>query len=251
MAVLNWRHIPASPIEVQAGGLGGMAGSQPLAVRATTLQWRRILQGLSLLACPDLSTFKEVGGTMKHLLKIAVCCFLMWSVSAGAQAAKPNEEPRSVSQVLDGSAANMEKEFVSAAEAMPEDKYGFAPSSGEFKGVRTFALQVKHVAAVNYILGASILQEKPPVEVAGESGPDSITTKADIVKYLKASFEYAHKAIGTINEKNFLAPIKWPFGDRPSSRLEVAGVVTSHGFDHYGQIVVYLRSNGIVPPASR
>ena len=188
---------------------------------------------------------------MKHLLKIGVCCFLLGSVAAIAQAAKPNDEPRSVVQVLDGSARNMEREFVSAAEAMPEEKYGFAPSSGEFKGVRTFAQQVKHVAAVNYIVGAAILQEKAPVDVAGESGPDSITTKADILKYLKASFEYAHNAIGTINEKNFLAPIKWPFGDRPSSRLELGGVVTSHGFDHYGQIVIYLRSNGIVPPASR
>ena len=188
---------------------------------------------------------------MKQLLKVGVCCCLLWTVAAAAQAAKPKDEPRSVAQVLDSSAGNMEREFVSAAEAMPEDKYGFAPTSGEFKGVRTFAQQVKHVAAVNYILGASILQEKPPADTSGESGPESITTKADILKYLKASFEYAHKAIGTINEKNFLEPIKWPFGDRPSSRLELAGVVTSHGFDHYGQIVVYLRSNGIVPPASR
>jgi hypothetical protein len=188
---------------------------------------------------------------MKHLLATGVCCFLLWNVAAFAQGAKPKNEPRTVAQVLDGSAANMEHEFVSAAEAMPEDKFGYAPTSGEFKGVRTFAQQVKHVAAVNYILGAAILQEKAPVEVGGESGPESIATKAEILKYLKASFEYAHKAIGSINEKNFLEPIKWPFGDRPSSRLELAGGVTSHGFDHYGQIVVYLRSNGIVPPASR
>lgn len=188
---------------------------------------------------------------MKHLLKTGVCCFLLWNVAAVARAAKPSDEHRTVAQVLDSSAGNMEREFVSAAEAMPEDKYGFAPTSGEFKGVRSFAQQVKHVAAVNYILGASILQEKPPAEVGAESGPDSIATKADILKYLAASFEYAHKAIGTINEKNFLEPVKWPFGNRPSSRLELAGVVTSHGFDHYGQIVVYLRSNGIVPPASR
>lgn len=188
---------------------------------------------------------------MKRLLTIEVCCLLFLSIAATAQAAKPNDEHRSVAQVLDSTASNMEREFVSAAEAMPEDKYGFAPASGEFKGVRTFAQQVKHVAAVNYILGASILQEKPPAEVGGESGPESITTKADILKYLKASFEYAHKAIRTIDEKNFLEPMKWPFGDRSSSRLELGSVVTSHGFDHYGQIVMYLRSNGIVPPASR
>ncbi len=187
---------------------------------------------------------------MKQLLNVGVCCLMLLAVGA-AQSAQPKDEHRGVAQVLDGSASNMEREFVSAAEAMPEDKFGYVPTSGEFKGVRTFAQQVKHVAAVNYILGASILQEKPPAEVGGESGPESITTKADILKYLKDSFAYAHKAIGSVNDKNFLEPIKWPFGDRPSSRLELAGVVTSHGFDHYGQIVVYLRSNGIVPPASR
>lgn len=189
---------------------------------------------------------------MKQLLKAGVCCVALLTVAATAQtAAKPKEGPRSAAQVLDGAASNMEREFVSAAEAMPEDKYGFAPTAGEFKGVRSFAQQVKHVAAVNYILGAAILQEKPPVEIGGESGPESIKTKAEIVNYLKASFAYAHKAIGTINEKNVLEPVKFPFGDRASSRLELAGIVTSHGFDHYGQIVVYLRMNGIVPPASR
>lgn len=188
---------------------------------------------------------------MKQLLSVGMCCLLLLTVAASAQAAKPKDEHRSMAEVLNGSASTMEHEFVSAAEAMPEDKYGFAPTSGEFKGVRTFAQQVKHVAAVNYILGAAILQEKPPVETGGESGPESITAKADIVKYLKASFEYAHKAIGTINEKNFLETVKSPFGEGSMTRLGMAGIVTSHGFDHYGQMVVYLRSNGIVPPASR
>jgi uncharacterized damage-inducible protein DinB len=190
---------------------------------------------------------------MKQLLSVGVCCLLLLTVAvaAAAQAAKPKDEHPSMVQVLDAAAGNMEREFVSAAEAMPEDKYGFAPTSGAFKGVRTFAQQVRHVAAVNYMLGAAILQEKPPVEIGGESGPESISAKADIVKYLKASFEYAHKAIGTINEKNFLEPVKSPFGEGSMTRLAMAGIVTSHGFDHYGQIVVYLRSNGIVPPASR
>lgn len=188
---------------------------------------------------------------MKHLLSIGVGCLLLLSFSAAAQAAKPKDEHPTLTQVLDGATASMEKEFVPAAEAMPEDKYGFVPTSGDFKGVRTFAQQVKHVAAVNYVLGAAILQEKSPAETGGESGPESITSKADIVKYLKASFEYAHKAIATINEKNSLEPIKNPFGEGTRTRLWTAGIITSHGFDHYGQIVVYLRSNGIVPPASR
>jgi len=167
-----------------------------------------------------------------------------------AQEAKPAGPP-TIAQVLNHSISGGESEFVSAAEAMPEDKYSFAPTNGEFKGVRTFAQQVKHVAAVNYMLGAAILEEKPPVDVSGESGPDSIKTKADIVKYLKDSFAYVHKAAGTINEGNLLKPVKNPFGEGMVTRLGLANVVVGHCFDHYGQIVEYLRMNGIVPPASR
>jgi uncharacterized damage-inducible protein DinB len=168
-----------------------------------------------------------------------------------AQANKKNEEHRTVTQVLDRAVTNMEHEFVPAAEAMPEDKFGFAPTNGEFKGVRTFAEQVKHVAAVNYIFGAAILSEKVPVDVGDESGPASIKTKAEIMSYLKDSFAYVHKAIQTINEKNLVDPLKSPFGEGSITRLGVATSVTAHGFDHYGQMVEYLRMNGIVPPASR
>src|SRR5262252_4301824 len=105
---------------------------------------------------------------------------LLLLAAVAAHAGTPKEEHRTVTVILDHTISNLEEEFIPAAEAMPEDKYGFAPTSGEFKGVRTFAQQIKHVAAVNYILGASILQEKPPADVAGESGPDSITTKTDI-----------------------------------------------------------------------
>ena len=172
-------------------------------------------------------------------------------MSAWAQTDKAKDEKRSVAQVLNGSVSNMEREFTSAAEAMPEDKFAFAPTSGEFKGVRTFGQQVKHVAAVNYLLGAALLQEKPPVDIGDESGPASITSKADILKYLKESFAYAHKAIGTINEGNLVGTVKSPFGEGTVSRLGLATVVATHGFDHYGQMVEYLRMNGIVPPASR
>src|SRR5579862_2935514 len=95
------------------------------------------------------------------------------------------EPPRTVSEIMDKALNPAEGEIVPAADAMPEDKYSFAPTGGEFKGVRTFAQQVKHVAAVNYMIGASILEEKPPVELGGENGPDSVKTKADAVKFLK------------------------------------------------------------------
>ncbi len=168
-----------------------------------------------------------------------------------ASLAQSGDQKKTITSVMDGTLKTIESEFVPAAEAMPEDKYGFAPTNGEFKGVRTFAQQVKHVAAVNYIVGAAVLGEKPPVDIGGESGPDSIKTKADIVKFLKDSFAYAHKAVATINDANAVDPIKNPFGEGTTTRLGMATVFAWHGFDHYGQMVEYLRMNGIVPPASR
>src|ERR1700739_1167604 len=114
------------------------------------------------------------------------------------------QQPPTVTSVLNMLYGVVEQEVVSAAEAMPEAKYSFAPTNGEFKGVRTFAQQVKHVAAVNYVIGGAILDKKPLVETGGERGQDSAQSKADIVKFLKDSFAYAHQAAGTINEKNLV-----------------------------------------------
>ncbi|MGB8060438.1 MAG: DinB family protein [Candidatus Sulfotelmatobacter sp.] len=187
---------------------------------------------------------------MKKILALIACAFLMMA-AAEAQAPKPKPEHRTVTELLNGNITNMQHEFVPAAEAMPEDKYGFAPTNGQFKGVRTFAQQIKHVAAVNYELGAALLEQKPPVDIGDESGPASITSKADILKYLRDSFDYVHKAIATINESNFTGTVRSPFGEGSVSRLGLAMEVASHGYDHYGQMVEYLRMNGIIPPASR
>jgi hypothetical protein len=188
---------------------------------------------------------------MNNTIGRIACGLLLLTVTAAAQASKPKDEMRSVSQVLDRTVLNMEHEFVPAAEAMPEDKFGFAPTNGDFKGVRTFGQQIKHVASVNYELGAALLEEKPPVDINDESGPASITSKADILKFLKESFDYVHKAIATIDDKNLIGKVKSPFGEGYVTRLRVATTVSWHGYDHYGQMVEYLRMNGIIPPASR
>ena len=168
-----------------------------------------------------------------------VCASLL--LLGGLALAKP-AEPQTVSQVLDRSVANVENEFVPAASA---------PTTGEFKGVRTFAQQVKHVAAANYLLAAAILGEQSPADTGGESGPDSVKSKADIIKYLKDSFVYLHKATGSISENNLVTPMKNPFGEGTATRLALASGAVGHCFDHYGQMVEYLRLNGIIPPASR
>ncbi len=182
--------------------------------------------------------------------KVTVIAFLLIA-SMAARAAEPKEEHRSVTQVLDRTVNNLEEEFIPAAEAMPEDKFGFAPTNGEFKGVRTFAQQVKHVAAVNYEVGAALLEQKPPMDLNGEAGPASLTSKADILKYLKDSFAYVHKAVATINEVNLVETVRSPFGEGKVTRLGLACAISWHAYDHYGQMVEYLRMNGIIPPASR
>jgi uncharacterized damage-inducible protein DinB len=187
---------------------------------------------------------------MKMNWLFAFLLLLACSGLALSQDAKP-VQPRTIAQVLDRGIGGVESEFVSAADAMPEDKFSFAPTNGEFKGVRTFAQQVKHVAAVNYMIGAAILEEKPPVELGSENGPDSLKTKAEIVQFLKDSFAYVHKAVGTVNDANLMNPIKSPFGQNMVTRLGMATLIVGHCFDHYGQMVEYLRMNGIVPPASR
>ena len=171
---------------------------------------------------------------------------LAWSGFALAQGAKA-AEAKTEGQALDHYITNVEHEFVPAAEAMPEDKYSFAPTTGEFKGVRTFAQQVKHVAAVNYMIAAAILGEKPPVDLGGENGPEGIKTKAEIVNFLKQSFVYVHKVVLTIDGKNAMDLIQSPFGDNKIPRVELATWIPGHCFDHYGQMVVYARMNGVIP----
>ena len=133
-------------------------------------------------------------------MKWLLATFLVISCSGAFGQAKSGDNP-TVGKVLDSLVSDVEGEFVSAADAMPADKYSYAPTNGEFKGVRTFAQQVKHVAAMNYIIGASIIGENPPVDVGSGNGPDSMTSKADIIKFLKDSFAYAHKAVGSVTRR--------------------------------------------------
>jgi uncharacterized damage-inducible protein DinB len=146
-----------------------------------------------------------------------------------------------------------EKLIVSAADAMPADKYGFAPTDGEFKGVRTFGQMVKHLSATNYILAAAALGEEPPADAGDELGPEAVRTKAEILVYLKGSFAYLDKATEAIGQNS--VPVKSspisPLKSTEVTRLALVVESIVHAFDHYGQMVEYLRMNGVVPPASR
>ena len=180
---------------------------------------------------------------------------LLLVLPLGAQAPAPAAPVAelTVGAAMAGTSQWVPMQFIGAAEAMPAEKFDWAPTQGEFKGVKTFAQQVKHVAAVNFVFGALILGEKPQVDMAHvEMGPEGLKTKAEIVNYLKDSFAYARKAIQSLTAQNGVRPIKNPFGPGPDfTAIGLATLLSFHGMDHYGQMAEYLRMNGIVPPASR
>jgi len=159
---------------------------------------------------------------------------------------------RSTSDVTEFFVADLEKRVVALADAMPADKYPFVPSTGEFKGVRTFGEQVKHLAATNYILAAAALREPTPASAGDEAGPDDVRTKLEILEYLRGSFKALHRAAAAIDADNAVipdAPISPLIGR--ATRLGYVQEALLHSYDHYGQMVIYLRMNAVVPPGSR
>ena len=173
-------------------------------------------------------------------------------VPAPRPALQEQQPAPTVASVLDREISAVEKEFVGAAEAMPEDKYNFSPENlkipgSDYKGVRTFAMQVKHVAISNYFIWAPIIGEPVPENLKGDNGGENVKSKADIIKLLKESFALGHKAAATLTTENMLQTAE----HSKSTRLRLAMFGVGHVYDHYGQLVEYLRMNGMVPPASR
>jgi uncharacterized damage-inducible protein DinB len=156
-------------------------------------------------------------------------------------------------KVFDTQLKGLEGEFVPLVEAMPAEKFNFAPKDGAFQGVRSFGMQAKHAAFVLYSVSSAMLGEKNPSEGGkDENGPAKFESKAEIVQYVKEAFAYAHKAVGTLTNANLMEETTDPFNAKGKrARVDSAGILLWHTFDHYGQMVEYLRLNNIVPPASR
>lgn len=175
----------------------------------------------------------------------AFCFVLAASMLAYSQApaaAKPAVgTPVPPAQIYDKMLSTIEKEFVSAAEAMPEDKFDFAPTQGEFKGVRTFGEQIKHVTEANLYYFHDPATPLTDIRASVEK----LKTRAEILQALKDSFAQAHTYVNAITTDNaFIATAS-------GTRAGMASMGIAHMLDHYGQMVEYLRMNGIVPPASR
>jgi hypothetical protein len=160
--------------------------------------------------------------------------------------------PPTIASAVDREISTIEKQIFEIAEAMPEDKFHFFPESlnipsSDYKGVRMFAVQVKHVASSNYFIWSPLTGDKVPESIKDGDGPENLKTKADILKFLKDSFVLGHKAASTLTPQNMLQAPE----HSKSSRLHLAEFGVAHAYNHYGQMVEYLRMNGIVPPASR
>ncbi len=184
---------------------------------------------------------------MKRTRLVMLLAAPMLTLAALGQGAPPT-----IASAVDREISSVEKQIVDTAEAMPEDKFNFSPESlnipgAGYKGVRTFASQVKHVAASNYAIWWRLTGDKFPDSFLGGDGPENIKTKAEILKFLKDSFALGHQAAATLTAQNMLTN---PEGSK-STRLRLAVFAVEHAYDHYGQMVEYLRMNGIVPPASR
>ena len=200
---------------------------------------------------------------MKHTRIVLLSAALIFAASAFAQGAahsadapapqaQPSQAAPTLASTLDRQISAVEKEVTEAAEAMPESKFNFSPENlnipgDDYKGVRTFAQQVKHIAASNFAIWRPLTGDTFPKDFLGGNGPESIKTKAEILKFLKDSFALGHKAAATLTAENMLQPP----GQSKSPRISLATFAVAHAFNHYGQMVEYLRMNGIVPPASR
>ena len=193
-------------------------------------------------------------------LKAMVACVVLGCCSGMAVAQMEMPKPRPEGQTISPGAAMddllgmFEYQAMGVAKKMPADKYDFAPSasafaagsSAKFEGVRTFAQQVKHLTEGNYYFYGSFSGLKPDVEM---KSIEALTKKDDIVAAFAASFAFAHKAVATITAQNAFVTIKGV--DGMQTRASVAAFAVAHGYDHYGQMVEYLRMNGVLPPGSK
>src|SRR6202044_2378605 len=164
-------------------------------------------------------------------------------------AAKSDDIPKSIAESISGTLQFVEGNFIGVAEAMPEDKYSFIPTTGKFDDARTFGEQVKHVACAQFAFFNEFEGKKPPDDCE-KGGHDPAKTKAELIKYLKDSFDYSNGIVAKLTAQNALDRVKGRYAG-PNTKLGISVVAVWHITDHYGQLVEYLRLNGILPPMTQ
>jgi|SRR5450432_110147 hypothetical protein len=191
---------------------------------------------------------------MKALTLLFVLTAALSLAAQNPSTTKPAETRSSYAEVVDKEISTLESQIVGTAEAMPEEKFNSSPEGlkipgAEFKGVRTFADQIKHLAADNFAIWAPFTGKPEPAFVHSPNGPEEMKSRAEIISFLKDSFVFAHKAAVGLTAENATEMVE--FRGNKVSRLYLVILAFSHANDHYGQGVEYLRMSGIIPPASR
>jgi uncharacterized damage-inducible protein DinB len=184
-----------------------------------------------------------------HSVHALLAIALLASVTSGQA---QTQTPPTLASLVDREISAVEKQVLDATEAMPDEKFNFTPESltipaSDYKGVRSFGLQLKHIASSNYFIWSVITGDPVPAAIKDGNGPVGMKSKAEILKFLKDSFALGHRAAATLTPENMLQP----FAPGKAARLDRVEFGISHAYDHYGQLVEYLRMNGIVPPASQ
>ena len=193
----------------------------------------------------------QVAKQQKHRVIVNLTAALGLLIFGGLQVAGfagQNGDAPSARQIFDSQLSAAERDVMDVAEAMPASKFSFAPTTGAFQNARPFDVQVRHIAFCLNEVAVALLGERV-LPHADQEGPRNLTTRDEIIRYLKDAFAHAHKAIGTLTNENLLEQIADPYAEKlRTTRLAAAGIFASHTYDHYGQIVEYLRMNNLVPP---
>jgi len=191
---------------------------------------------------------------MKALQRFLVAAVLITAAVAFGQSANSAlpQPSASVASTVDREVSTIEDLVIATADVMPEEDYNFSPESlkiqkSDYQGVRSFAAELKHIGASNYFLWSPVTGDKLPDDLGDGNGPEKLKSKAEIIQFVKDSFALGHKAAASLTAESML---QIPAGSK-SPRLYLATFAVAHAYDHYGQMVEYLRMNGIVPPASR
>ena len=169
--------------------------------------------------------------------------------SASKSATQQDDIPKSIADSVSGTLQFAEGNFLGVAEAMPENKYSFLPTTGKFDDVRSFGEQVKHVACAQFAFFNEFEGKRPPDDCE-KGGHEPARTKSELIKYLKDSFDYSNHVLATLTAKNALDRVEGRYAG-PNTKLGISVVAVWHITDHYGQLVEYLRMNGIVPPMTQ
>src|SRR5579872_3392324 len=156
----------------------------------------------------------------------------------------PPKPPLSPSQAVLESWNDIGRKLIAMAEDCPEDKYDFKPTPAQ----RSFAEQLLHASGVNYFFTNPVMRKEPPA--AEDPKRDQYKSKADIVAFVKKSFADGAAAIHSKGEKGLTTEVAY-FPHQKARVLDMAYGLIEHSGEHYGQLVVYYRLAGLVPPESR